>query len=81
MKCSIYEYRPEICRTYPIYAFQMKIYPSCSYVFEYDELDPIKGNIRSGKCNQCGECCYLNKDIHGLGDKFVKGAPCPYLEP
>jgi len=71
MKCSIYENRPDICRRYPELLHQPDYYKTCTYRVENRKI--------VGECSQCGACCYLEKDIHGLGDKFVKDAPCPYL--
>jgi len=72
MKCSIYKNRPDICKRYPERRSQTNYYEKCSYSFIGDE--------RIGECNKCGQCCFLEKDVYGLGDAFVKGAPCPYLE-
>ena len=72
MKCSIYKNRPDICKRYPEHRTQTHYYEKCSYSFV--------GVKRIGECNRCGQCCFLKKDIHGFGNTFVKGDPCPYLE-
>lgn len=70
-KCAIYENRPQICKNFPLELSGIIEHKSCSYKFDK--------RVRSGICNQCGECCFLHKDIFGLGRKF-NGDPCPYLE-
>jgi hypothetical protein len=71
MKCSIYKDRPDICKRYPEHQHQPDYYKSCSYT--------VENGIITGECNQCGECCFLEKDIHKMGKDFVKGDPCPFL--
>jgi len=73
MKCSIYEKRPEICRSFPLRKEHLDTKKYCSYTFN-------ENGERIGECNLCGECCMvLHVDLHNQGDSFIPGYPCPYL--
>ena len=72
-KCTRPEGKLQIGINFPSNAYEIKDFPLCSYKFD-------ENGVRSGECNQCGECCmkpyvYLPE----FGKKF-RDERCPYLK-
>lgn len=73
-RCSIYDRRPEVCKTYPTITHYTP--PECTYYFA--------GSTRHGEC-ACGEgaCCAIPRENGIPGGtplpEVAGGEPCKYL--